>query len=190
MVFNRASRDLDIVERDRVIAELLIIFVTLARNQYNVSWTRERNGAIDRLGAINHFFIPIRAKALFDLGDNRIRIFLARIIGGDDGVVSKAICHLGHERALLPVAIAAAAENRNQALRLELAQSFENVPQRVGRVRIIHEDLELSSGGYEFQPSRHLRRLSETQYSISQVDTQNVGRSQRRYRISHIKPAN
>src|SRR5437667_4325878 len=144
MVFNRASRDLDIVERDRVIAELLIIFVTLARNQYNVSWTRERNGAIDRLGAINHFFIPIRAKALFDLGDNRIRIFLARIIGGDDGIVSKAICHLGHQRALLPVAIAAAAKNGNQTLRGEFAKSIQNVAERVGRMRVIDEYLELS----------------------------------------------
>src|SRR5437773_10952971 len=105
MVFDRASRDLDIVERDRVIAELLIIFVTLARNQYNVSWTRERNGAINRLGAINQFFVPIRAKALFDLGDNRIRMFLARIIGAEYGIISGAICHLGHQRALLPVTI-------------------------------------------------------------------------------------
>src|SRR6266568_3672897 len=97
MIFNRASRDLDIIERDRVVPELLISFVPLTGNQHNVARSRERK---------------------------------------------------------------------------------------------IHEDLELSSGGYEFQPSRHLRRLSETQYSISQVDTQSVGRSQRRYRISHIKPAN
>src|SRR5437016_11498903 len=112
MVFNRASRDLDIVERDRVIAELLIIFVSLARNQYNVSRSGERNSAVDRLGAINHFFVPIRAKTFFDFGDDRVWIFLARIIRGDDGIVSKAICHLSHQRALLPVAITARSEER------------------------------------------------------------------------------
>src|SRR6266478_9240985 len=98
MVLNRASRNLDIVERDRVIAELLIIFVSLARNQYNVSGSRERNGAIDRLGAINYFFVPIRVKSFFDLGDDGVWIFLARIIRGDDGVISQAICHLRHQR--------------------------------------------------------------------------------------------
>src|SRR6266705_3361335 len=162
MVFNRASRDLDIVERDRVIAELLIIFVTLARNQYNVSWTRERNGAIDRLGAINHFFVPIRAKALFDLGD---------------------------QRALLPVAIAAAAKNGNQTLRGEFAKSFQNVAERVGRMRVIDEYLELSLCRNQFQTTGHLRRLGKAKHRVSQIDSESVGRSQSSERICHIKPA-
>src|SRR2546430_11335170 len=116
MIFNRASRDLDIIERDRVVPELLISFVPLTGNQHNVARSRERNSTIDCLGAIDDFFIPIRTKSLFDLANDGVWIFLAGIIRGDDGVLSKAICHLGHERALLPVAIAAAAENRNQAL--------------------------------------------------------------------------
>src|SRR5215470_1205913 len=103
MVFNRASRDLDIVERDSVIAELLIIFVSLARNQYNVSRSRERNSAVDRLGAIDRFLIAVRAKSFFNLSDDRVWIFLARIVGGDDRVVSKAIRHFCHQRALLPI---------------------------------------------------------------------------------------
>src|SRR6267143_2202836 len=103
MVFNRASRDLDIVEWNRVIPELLIVLVSLPRNQYNVSRPRERNGAVDRFGAINHFFIPVRAKSFFDLGDDRVWIFLARIIRRDDGIVSQAIGHLSHQGTLLPV---------------------------------------------------------------------------------------
>ena len=62
MILNRPSRDLNIVKRDRVIAELLIIFVSLARNQYNVARSGERNGAINGLCAIDNFFIAIRAK--------------------------------------------------------------------------------------------------------------------------------
>src|SRR6266536_2196590 len=114
MVLNCASRDLDIVERNRVIAELLIIFVSLARNQYNVSRSSERNSAVDCLGAINHLFIPVRAKSFFDLGDDCVWIFLAWIIRRDDGIVSQVICHFSHQGALLPVAIASAAKNGNQ----------------------------------------------------------------------------
>src|SRR5947207_1626101 len=144
MVLNCASRDLDIVEWDRVIAELLIIFVSLARNQYNVSRSSECNSAVDCLGAINHFFIPVRTKSFFDLGDDRVWIFLARIIRRDDGVVSQAIGHLSHQGTLLPVAIAAAAKNGNQTLRFEFPERFQNVAEGVGRVRIIDENLELS----------------------------------------------
>src|SRR6476620_802893 len=144
MVLNCASRDLDIVERDRVIAELLIIFVSLARNQYNVSRSSERNGAVDCLGAINHFFKPIRAKSFFYLGYDRVWIFLTRIIRRDDGVVSQAICHFSHQGALLPVAIATAAKNGNQTLWVEFAKRFQNVAQLFGFVGIIDENLELS----------------------------------------------
>src|ERR1700757_2750952 len=75
MIFNRASRDLDIVERDGVIAELLIIFVSLARNQYNVARSGERNSAIDGLGAIDDLFIVIRTKSFFDLRNDGARVF-------------------------------------------------------------------------------------------------------------------
>src|SRR5437762_12750230 len=100
MVFDRASRDLDIVERDSVIGELLIIFVSLARNQYDVARSGERNGAINGLGAIDNIFIAIRAKSFFDLRDDGAWVFLARLIRCDDGVVSEAICHLRHQRTL------------------------------------------------------------------------------------------
>src|SRR5438477_3214750 len=133
MIFNRASRDLDIVERDGVIAELLIIFVALARNQNNVARSGQRNSAIDCLRAIDDFFIAIRTKSFFDLRDDCVWVFLSRIIGRNDGVVGKAIYHLSHQRAFLPVAIAPAAENGNQSLRLEFAQSFRSEERRVGK---------------------------------------------------------
>src|SRR5881396_189772 len=182
------SRDLDIIERDRVVPELLISFVPLTGNQHNVARSRERNSTIDCLGAIDDFFIPIRTQSLFDLANDGVWIFLAGIIRGDDGVVSKAICHLGHERALLPVAIAAAAENRNQTLRGEFAKSFQNVAERVGRMRVIDEYLELSLCRNQFQTPGHLRRLGKAKHRISQIDSESVGRSQSSERICHIKP--
>ena len=72
MVLDRAPRDLNIIERDGVIRELLIIFVPFARDQHNVARLRQRNGAINRLRSIDNFFIMSRAKTFFDLGDDRV----------------------------------------------------------------------------------------------------------------------
>lgn len=74
----------------------------------------------------------IGAKTFFHFRDDRVRIFLARIIRGDDGVIGVKIDHLSHERPLLRVAISAAAKNYNQATRLEFTQRFQNVEQRIG----------------------------------------------------------
>src|SRR5437868_11548167 len=78
MILDRTSRDLNIVERDGVICELLIIFVPLAGDQDNVARACQLNGAINGLSAIDNFFIVSRSKSLFDFGDDRVRIFFAR----------------------------------------------------------------------------------------------------------------
>src|SRR5712691_1710489 len=131
MIFNRAARDLDVIEWDGVICELLIIFVPFTCDQYNVAWAGERNGAIDRLSAIDNIFVMIRAKAFFGFRDNRARVFLARIIRRDDGVIGAAVGHLRHKGALSPVASPATTKNRNQPMRLEFAQSLQNVAERI-----------------------------------------------------------
>src|SRR5437867_147963 len=69
MILDRTSRDLNIVERDGVICELLIIFVPLAGDQDNVARACQLNGAINGLSAIDNFFIVSRSKSLFDFGD-------------------------------------------------------------------------------------------------------------------------
>src|SRR5262249_42974340 len=124
MIFDRTARDLNIVERDGVIGELLIIFVSLARDQNNIAWLRQLNSAINRLSAIDNFFIVSRSKSFFDLGDDRVRVLFARVVGGNDGVISMAIHNFGHQWTLLPVAITTATENRNQPIRLKFTQSF------------------------------------------------------------------
>ena len=75
MIFDRAARDLDVIERNRVIGELLIVFVPLASDQHNVPRTGKRNGTVNRFRAIDNFFVPIGAKAFFDLINDRIRGF-------------------------------------------------------------------------------------------------------------------
>src|SRR3954465_14712959 len=190
MIFDRATRNLDVVEWDRVICELLIIFVTLACDQHNVAWTSKRNGAIDRLGAIDNFFVMIRTKAFFGFGDNRARVFLSRIIRGDDGVIAEAVRHLGHQRSFLPVAIAATTKNRNQSMRLEFPQSLQNVGQRIRSVCVIHEHLKLSFSRNEFQAPGDLGGFPQTQDGASQINSQSLGGSERSDGIRDVEPAN
>jgi hypothetical protein len=85
-----------------------------------------------------------RAKTFFDLGNDSVRIFFARIIRCEDRVISMSIRNFTHERTLLPVAIAPAAKNHNQTIWSEFPQRFENVAERVRRVCVIDEDLKLS----------------------------------------------
>jgi hypothetical protein len=53
------------------------------------------------------------------------------------------IDHATHERALLPVAISAAAENDDETPRRKFAQSFKDVEQRIVRMCVIDKDLKL-----------------------------------------------
>src|SRR6478672_12381418 len=108
MIFDRATRDLDVIEWDGVICEFLIIFVPFAGDQHNVAWTGERDGAIDCFRAVDNFFVMRRSKTFFGFVDYRAWVFFSGIIRGDDGVISEAVRHLGHQGPLLSIAIAAA----------------------------------------------------------------------------------
>src|SRR5437762_11475906 len=78
MIFDRAPRDLNIIERNGVIGELLITLVPFACDQHNVARLRQRNGAANRRHSIDNFFVMSRATTFFDFSDNGARIFFAR----------------------------------------------------------------------------------------------------------------
>jgi hypothetical protein len=63
MIFDRTSRDLNIVEWNGVIRELLIVFVSLAGDQNNVARLCQFNGAINGLSAVDNLFIVCRSKS-------------------------------------------------------------------------------------------------------------------------------
>src|SRR5215469_13313696 len=156
MVFDRASRDLYIVEWDSVVCELLIIFVSLTGDQHDIARLRERDGATNRLCPIDNFLIAVRTEAFFNLRDNRSRVFFAWIIGSDNRVIGVPIGHLAHQWTLLPVAVAAAAKNDNEPMGFKLAESLKNISQRVRCVRVVDENLKLPLCRNQFQPSRYL----------------------------------
>src|SRR5207245_8862320 len=94
MILDRAARDLDVIKRDRVIGELLIVFVSLARNQDAVARTRQRNGAVDSLRAIDNFLVAVRTKSLFRFRNDCAPVVLSRISRGSDGVIGVVVWQL------------------------------------------------------------------------------------------------
>ena len=162
MVLQRAARDLDVVERNRVVGELLVSFVPFAGDDDDVARLGKFDRARDRLRAIGNLFVAIGTKTFLGIGNDRVGIFLPWIIGSDDAEVGVFVGHARHERPLLFVAVAAAAKNNDQFSWRKFARGFENIQQRVGRMRVIDEDLELALGGNCFQSTRDLRRSPET----------------------------
>ncbi len=104
------------------------------RSRARSEWPRR-----DRLDGVAH---AAGLEPGLDFGEDRARIFGARIVaGGDDEVASLArgVAHLG---ALGAVAIAAAAEERDDAaagFRGQLARESDEVAQRVVGVRVVDD---------------------------------------------------
>ncbi len=61
----------------------------------------------------------VRTGALEDLGDDRLGILRAGVVGGDEHVVGQPTSDLAHQRALASIAVAAAAEHHPQPDRVK-----------------------------------------------------------------------
>src|SRR5437764_11261554 len=83
MVLQRAASDLDVIERNRVVGELLVSFVSFAGDDDDVARLGKFDRARDRLRAIGNLFVAIGTKTFRGIGDDRIGIFLPWIIGSD-----------------------------------------------------------------------------------------------------------
>src|SRR5437763_14986518 len=70
---------------------------------------------------------------------------------------------------------------------LELAQRFQNIQERVRRMRVINKDLELSFGRNHFESAGHLWRFGETDHRFAQTDAERVGGGKRGQRIGDIE---
>src|SRR4029077_14967343 len=110
------------------------------------------------------------AKSFSYVRDNGEGIFLPRIIGGDDAVVSVLIGDASHQRAFLLVAIAACAEDENEAARSEFTQRFEDVEKGVVGVSVIDKDLELAFRRDGLEPPGNLRGFRQAEHGLSKTD--------------------
>ena len=130
----------------------------LAGDQDNVAWLGQLYCARDRFRAIGNLLVMIRLKPHFNFGDDRVRIFFPWIIRSDDAEIGILIHNPTHKRPFLPVAIAAASEDDDEAPRRKFAERFDDIEQRVVRVRVVDKNLKLPFRRNSFESSRNLRR--------------------------------
>src|SRR5437763_10981077 len=75
-------------------------------------------------------------------------------------------------------------------MRLEFAQSLQNVAERIGSVCVIHEHLKLSFRRNQFHASGDLWRFPKTQDRAAHVTSQRLRGSERSDRIRNVEAAN
>ena len=78
--------------------------------------------------------------AALNLLDDLPGILAARVVGGDDDEIAQPSGHRAHERPLGPIAVAAAAEHRDQPAAGQRPRRLEQVAQRVVGVGVVDDD--------------------------------------------------
>ena len=138
----------------------------LAGDEHDIARIGLGERCLDRLGTVgDHADIGCVGCAPRDVGENGLRILVARIVAGQDHDVGQACRNFAHQRALARIAVAAAAEDADQAPAAHhgrLAQGHERLLQRIRRVRVVNHYQRLPlpaeslhASGRESQPLQH-----------------------------------
>ena len=91
-----------------------------------------------------------------DLGDDRLGILAARVVGGDDRDVGELGGELAHQRPLAAVAVAAGTDDDDDAVPVrELARRAQHLLERVGLVRVVDDDVERLAGVDRLEAAGH-----------------------------------
>ena len=121
--------------------DFLIGFVSLAHQHDNIVFLCVRECPVDGLRTVNddlHRRVGV-LHALEDVIDDGLGLLGARIIAGDNAEIREVSRDAAHLRALGAVAVAAAAEQRNNTALGKAANGLEHVLHAVRRVRVIDE---------------------------------------------------
>src|SRR6266446_2870051 len=141
----RLLRDSAIIPRKRLVGEHLIVLVSLASEQHDIACTRfierESNG-----------FLAVRFDQIFsaallhpdhNIANDLERIFLARIVIGQNGEVRKPATDFAHDRAFAAVFATATPEKSDYAaLWIQLARSLNQILECIVGMRKINNDKE------------------------------------------------
>ena len=126
-----------------MVGQDLVVFVALSCQEHHISRACFINRHRDGFAAVrlDHVFAAGLLHADDDVADDLERIFLARIVAGENREIAEAAGKFAHDGALGAVARTAAAKERDDsALGIKLAGSADQVFKRVVGVRIIHHD--------------------------------------------------
>ena len=152
-------RDLLVVEMDRLLLQDLVVLMPLARDDDAVLLLGKQDGATDRLAAVGDPLMTLVAN-LFEHADLHFRedalgIFRARVVRRHEHDIGKPRRNAPHDRALRAVAVAAAAEHREDTSRRDFARCAKDVLQAIGRMRIIDDDGKILSRIDKLETSGH-----------------------------------
>ncbi len=120
--------------------DFLIGFVAFSGDEDDVVPTLSAQGLCDGLRAIGLDSGGEAVEAGKDFGDNRHGILGARVVGGHNRFVGPSIDGCGHLGAFGAVAVAAAAEDADEAAGGDVAEGREDVAQGIVGVGVVDED--------------------------------------------------
>src|SRR5215204_3170219 len=120
--------------------DLLPLLVALAGDHHDVALARGRDRLRDR-GTPVGLDVEL-GRAADDLADDFQRVFAARVVRRDDGYVRQLLRDTPHDRALLAIAVAPAAEHADEAAGCEVARGIQDVLEGRGLVGVVDEDAE------------------------------------------------
>ncbi len=117
-------RNFFIVKVENFFADDLIIFVSLACNEYEVAGACLTNRAMNGCAPVFYFFVRLGSGAhtFFDIIEDSLRVFCARIVGRKNHYVAQACGRFAHRRAFAAVAVAAATKDCDDPLRCHVAR--------------------------------------------------------------------
>src|ERR1044072_150008 len=160
----RLARDLAVVEVPFLGSDDLIVLVPLARDDDDVARTRLGDGAANGLAAVNNLQVrpTRRAQALLHIAQDGLRVFRAWVVRGRDDDIAQARRGLAHRRALRPVSVAAATEDRDDAPTRHITRRAQDVAQRVVRMRVIDDDGKVAPVRHALEATRRTAALRES----------------------------
>src|SRR3954451_3437053 len=183
----RLAGDRDVVERDLAPGlELLPLLVALAGDDHDVAGLGDRDRLLDR-GAAVDLDVDAAPAALQDLGDDRLRVLVARVVGRDDHDVGLVARDLAHERPLRAVAVPAGAEHDDEAPARERARGAQHVVERVGRVGVVHEHRERLALVDRLEAARHAHGPGEAVGDRRVVEPERTGGGDGAEHVQHVE---
>src|SRR5262245_12449909 len=137
------GRGFAVVEVHGLVREDLVVLVPLAEDRDAVADARLVHRARDRVRAVRlHPDVPRAVHAGEHVEDDPVGILRPRVVGREPRQVRQLRGGAPHARALRAVAVAAAADHRDDAPRDDTPQVAQHVLHRVVGVRVVDDDRE------------------------------------------------
>ena len=176
-----------------LVADGLGRFVTLAGNQNDVPGLRPAYGDLYGPTAIwfNHNAATVVGGDPLHRGiDDLERVLGTWVVGGDHNIVGQPRGHGTHQRALLPIAVTAAAEHHvNGRITRSLPGGTDRFFQSIRGVRVVDDDGKRLSGRDGLETTGHGARVVQPARDRRWLETQPRTRRRRGKAVHHIELA-